>query len=70
MIQWCMDCKYDYGQPTEDLNWCTKCLNSSRPGEVPWGYETCNYILVDRKEMPNGSEKGSDGTIQLSSIYS
>lgn len=40
MIQWCEDCKYDFATDNYSDEYCTKCLNKSKPGERPVGYKS------------------------------
>lgn len=39
MIQWCEDCKHDFATDNYSDEYCTKCLNKSKPSERPVGYE-------------------------------
>ena len=50
MIQWCEDCKYAYGEPEADTDWCNVCLNDSKPGEIPWGYITKNLEISEGEQ--------------------
>lgn len=38
-IDWCNDCKHDYGHRGWDIGYCKKCLRSYKPTEQPVGYE-------------------------------
>ena len=39
MIQWCEDCRHDYAHDDWDAEYCQKCLDESKPGKMPIGYE-------------------------------
>jgi len=39
MIQWCQDCKHDYGFDGWQAGYCDACLENSEPGTKPIGYE-------------------------------
>ena len=39
MIQWCEDCKHDFATDNYSDEYCAKCLNKSKPSEIPVGYE-------------------------------
>ena len=57
MIQWCEDCRFAYGEPTEDLHWCGICANISLPGEIAWGYQTKNPVISTAKEEHKTQEE-------------
>lgn len=39
MIQWCQDCKHDYGFDDWQAEYCDACLENSDAGQKPIGYE-------------------------------